>query len=183
MNLTTRKAFLISLAFNAFWLLCVVFQMQYWPVIALIIASAIFYEKSAMIALLIIAPIGIATDFFFSLFGVFSFPNQLGETGLLGFPMWLILLWFGFSVFAWLMRKIVLQSYLPFLLVVCGVAGASSYYAGFQLGAVDFPMGLVETLAILSITWVLLAAVFFVVIRFLSQDYFREKFEDLTEVR
>lgn len=181
-RVSNRQAMLISLAFNGYWLLCVVLQSQAFYLLALVILAALIYEKTAILAALPMALVGIATDFALSYWGLFSFQQALeqGEPLLLGsFPVWLVFLWAGFAIFAWLMRPIVLKHNILLLIAVTAFAGPSSYYAGVKLGVASLPFGLVPSLAILVLIWSVMAAVFMLWIRYLSKGVFKEHF-DLT---
>ncbi len=83
-------------------------------------------------------------------------------------PLWLFMLWTHFSLalnhcLSWLQR-------LPFYLqaVFGGLFGPLSYYLGYKMGAVSFPLPLARTLFILAVIWFCLLPVYVI-----ARRYFR----------
>lgn len=90
---------------------------------------------------------GVLLDGILRRMGVFAF-NEAAPW----LPAWLMLLWGCFATtlehsLAWLLRKASLAA------VLGGIAGGASYAAGQRLGAVEFPLGMWATLAILVPVW------------------------------
>jgi hypothetical protein len=77
---------------------------------------------------------------------VFAFTSVL-------LPFWLVMLWLGFGAFVWCMREIVVRYSLLLLSLFGGLGGAMSYFAGYRLGAVEWPMGVEQTVIIVFVCW------------------------------
>jgi len=168
MTIQNTRLFIISLGFDAFWLFCVVMQGHFLWFATLMLGLALWFDKTLVVAFPVIASIGIFGDFLLTVFGVFQFPDAVlsdpGSLRLAGFPLWLILLWFGFAAYAWLMRQAVLKYSSIFLALICAFSGAFSYYAGMKLGAVSFPFSLSFTLSLLFVLWMFYGFLFYFLI-------------------
>ncbi|MFL0810075.1 MAG: DUF2878 domain-containing protein [Agarilytica sp.] len=135
--------------FQSVWCLGVFTGNTYVLVSAALIAAHFFLSqerRTDLQALLIIAPIGITVDLFLSISQVFVFDISI-------IPVWLLLLWFAFSLtivhsLAWIRNlPMVAQVFLG------AFGGTSSYYAGYRFGAVDFGHPELHTCIILALVW------------------------------
>lgn len=140
--------------FQAGWFICVVWQGWFAILItaaALLIHFKFFAKPGEWQFIGSAALLGTALDSILSFSGVFQFPEVIGFI-----PPWLMALWFLFPLVInhslnWLSGNILLSA-------AAGAFGGSlSYYAGYRLGSVSFPMGESTTMIILAFTW----AVFF----------------------
>ncbi|MDX1301444.1 DUF2878 domain-containing protein [Photobacterium sp.] len=148
----------ITLGFNLYWLLAVWGQFDYiWLLIVMLIGCWWTFRGSWRFA--IIAGItGISMDMLLSYFGVYQFAGN-------ALPLWLILLWLGFSSFVWLVRKVI-QNYPPYVLVIIGsIGGMISYWAGFRLEAVSWPLGIPVTVIILLVAWLVYFMILLVLLK------------------
>jgi len=143
------KQWLQLIAFNIFWLICVLGQNQ-WLMIQVGVLLLFFYLFSKNIIdvtrIVIFIP-GIFIDLVLIKLGVFIFSE---------FPIWLVSLWIGFAYclehgFAWLNKL-----KMTYIALLGGIAGPLSYYAGLKLNAVEFGFNTSMTLMILAIIWAML---------------------------
>lgn len=150
-----KKLVIISLLFNVYWLACVWLKVYGLPLATCLLILAYFYDDRPMLAVPVIALLGIAGDLLLTSIGLFRFDaNAQGVwQNLAAFPIWLVFLWFGFATYAWLMRSVVVKHSVWLLMLLCAFAGASSYFAGMRLGAVMFPVDLSITLMVLLLLW------------------------------
>ncbi|WP_445400080.1 DUF2878 domain-containing protein [Zobellella sp. An-6] len=145
----SRWQWIQLLAFEGFWLLAVAGQNRWLALTALLLAIHFVFTPSrrADMRVLVLAALGLGVDTGLVWSGVFAFA---------GWPWWLALLWMGFVLtlghsLVWLRR------FSPGLLALTGaLAGASSYLAGWKLGAVQLPLGLWASSAILVPIWAVL---------------------------
>lgn len=106
--------------------------------------------------------VGASCDVLLNQAGVMLFSD--GEV----LPIWLLILWAHFALvlnhgMSWLTR-------LPLYLqaVLGGIFGPLSYFAGYKMGAVFFPLQIQSTLLILAVIWFCLLPVYLV-----ATKYFR----------
>ncbi|SKA14462.1 DUF2878 family protein [Photobacterium toruni] len=150
------KYIAIGLGFNLFWLLAVWGQYQYVGIlIALLIGCWLFYHRSCPFALMA-SVVGICGDYVLCQMGVMQFPlspNPLFAPFSYFIPLWLILLWFGFTSMVWIMREQLQR--LPIWSVVIGgsLGGGLSYWTGQTLGAVIWPHGELITFMGITMVW------------------------------
>lgn len=137
----------LTMAFNAFWLLCVWGQSGVLAVGVLLFVGIALRQSMAFA--LRWAWIGIGVDFLLYRAGIHQFEGPL-------FPLWLIALWFGLSIY--LHRMGAALAKMPMLVLVPGTAisGVLSYWAGLRLGAVQWPMGLESTLVLMAAVWLIM---------------------------
>ncbi len=95
--------------------------------------------------------LGVGLDSLLTQLGIFHFESR--TLGLI--PLWLICLWCLFATtlchsMRWLHGRLILSSLLG------GAAGASSYYAGYHLGVVDFPYPMLTSIVVLTLCWAVL---------------------------
>lgn len=179
-----KAAFVISMLFNGYWLLCVVVQEQAFLVIGALLALAILADKKTLVVAPVITMIGVMGDVLLTHYQVFIFPEKnlhgfVAESSWLSsevasFPLWLFFLWLGFASHAWLLRAVILKTPRWLLVALCAVSGPLSYYAGYELGAVNFSETIVTTLLILFLLWAFYGWLFAVLIQFFSEKVFKE---------
>ncbi len=137
------------IAFQILWFSAVIGRNE-WIILSLLLIAAHFMftpSRATDWRVIPIALIGITVDAMLTWGGIFAFETL---------PLWLGLIWIGFVLtlghsMSWLHN-------LPwFVLVPIGaVAGTASYLAGWKLEAVELPMGLTWTIAILAILWAIM---------------------------
>jgi len=170
MSIQKTQLFIISILFDAYWLFCVVLQGPFLWLATLMLGFALWFDKTLVVSLPVIAAIGIAGDYLLTLTGVFQFSAPASDAlRLAGFPLWLVVLWFGFATYLWLMREVVLKYSRVFLALICAVSGAFSYYAGMKLGAVTFPLSLTFTLSLLFVLWLFYGFLFYWLVALLDK--------------
>lgn len=143
-NLNWQLAQLIS--FQIFWLVSVIGQNKWiWIAALLLIAHFVFSPtRKTDLLVLPLALIGMTVDGLLILSGIFQFDTL---------PLWLGIIWLGFILtlghsLKWL-RKLPLVALIP----IGALAGTSSYLAGWKLGAVSLPEGLLASSLTLIIIW------------------------------
>lgn len=137
------------IGFKVFWLAAVVGGNQWILFCSGLLVAHFLASPTARkdIVVLPLALIGIAVDGLFSLAGVFYFEHA---------PLWLLVLWLGFVLtlhhgLHWL------QSLPVHFAAIVGIfAGTASYFAGFKMGAVDFPLGIGISLTLIALCWAIL---------------------------
>ncbi|WEM45666.1 DUF2878 domain-containing protein (plasmid) [Photobacterium sp. DA100] len=141
------KLILAGLLFNVYWLIAVLGQQAYvWLLVLSFLACWWIFPKVGRYAFLI-AGAGVLMDGILSASNVLAFPSAL-------LPFWLVMLWLGFGCFVWFMRDLVKQHPIHLISLIGGVGGALSYFAGYRLQAVEWPLGAGLTLVILFASWV-----------------------------
>lgn len=151
--MTTQRLLLISTWFQIVWFLAVVgrepWQLLTVSLVALTLLISVRSTHFKLARFLLLFAFGVFVDYLNLSLGLFSFESS-------SFPIWLGALWAIFLWYAYYLLPL-LNRY-PFGLVsmLCGVAGALSYFAGMKLGAVQFPIGAGATLAVLFAEWVLI---------------------------
>ncbi|MBL1378228.1 DUF2878 domain-containing protein [Zobellella iuensis] len=142
----SRWQWIQLLAFEGFWLLAVAGQNRWLaPVVLLLLVHFVFTpSRRADSRVLSLALLGLAVDGGLAWAGVFAFDHP---------PWWLALLWAGFVLT--LGHSLVwLRGFAPWLLALTGaLAGASSYLAGWRLGAVQLPLGFWVSALVLALVW------------------------------
>lgn len=160
-----------ALAFNGFWALACIGQDTALPfTVAALFILVIATPDPGKTGLLAarIATIGILVDIVLTRSEIFVFPEHAF------LPLWLALLWLGFSTT--LVRSLkFLNRHLLLAALFGAIGGPSSYFAGYRFGAVDFGHELIPTLLLLAVIWACLLPLFFTLARQLYN-------EDLTEV-
>lgn len=109
--------------------------------------------------------LGISTDLMLTHYGLYEFPPTLG---VFGFPLWLVAIWLAFA--ATLRHSLRYFIAHPVLGLSSAAVGAPlSYLAASRLGAVELPMGMVNTFLVLAFIWVILMGVFIILINSLER--------------
>ena len=134
------------LAFEGFWLLAVAGQNRWSLLTALLLGVHFMFTPSrrADVRVLWLALLGMAVDLFLTLTGVFAFDH---------WPLWLGLLWVGFVLTLGHSLHWMRHFSLWLLMITGALAGAGSYLAGWQLGAVSLPLGFWPSAVILALLW------------------------------
>ena len=146
-----------ALWFNAVWFSAVVGRDAYLllPVI-LLMGHFMFVsdkQKDIMQAALI-APIGISIDSTLSFFGFYVFANDALM------PLWLCFLWLAFALSV--SRSLFFLSRYPVVaMLVGGVGGTMSYFAGSKLGAVTFGEPAINSVMVIATVWAVILPAFF----------------------
>ncbi|UXI04067.1 DUF2878 domain-containing protein [Photobacterium sp. TY1-4] len=144
--MATRELLTVGVLFNLYWLLAVLGQNSYlWLLVGSLLVCW-WMTRHVWKFATIIAGCGIAMDVTLISLGVLSFEVW-------GIPAWLALLWFGFGTFLWMIREVLNRSSTGGLVLLGGLGGAASYFAGYRLGAVDWPLGILPTMAVLTLCW------------------------------
>lgn len=92
---------------------------------------------------------GVLVDGSYASFGIVRYELPAGPLA----PWWIIGLWVIFALtltesMGWMRERMITGS------LMAGVAAPLSYYAGFKLGAVAFPMGLKTAMLVAAVTWI-----------------------------
>ena len=133
------------LGFNLYWLLAVKWQLPE-PLLAMLLLHFLCSpSRKRDLRLLPMALVGCLLDLLLWRLGLFDFKG--------GFPLWLVLLWVGFTLamahgMRWLL---LLPSWQQGLVGMLG--GASSYVVGAAMGTVHLPWGIWISAALLAVIW------------------------------
>ena len=151
--------------FYATWFSAVWGQNELLPLtIALLLLHAFIqrHHPAEFLLILIVASIGIEIDQLLSWSGFFIFKGSVW------LPAWLLLLWCAFA--ATLRHSLNFLADSPGLAATFGaVGGPASYFAGVQMGAVEFGYDTLVSLSALAIIWAVLLPFFFQINRWLSR--------------
>ncbi|MRI31846.1 DUF2878 domain-containing protein [Endozoicomonas sp. OPT23] len=149
------------------WLSAVWGQTAFLPLTAaLLLLHGFIHRKhpTEFLLILIVASIGIEIDQLLSWSGFFIFKDSIW------LPEWLLLLWCAFA--ATLRHSLNFLAGSPKLAAVFGaIGGSSSYFAGVQLGAVEFGFSLIFSLTVLAFIWAVLMPLFFQINHWLSRKF------------
>ena len=148
MNMSGKKLLLASLFFNVYWLIAVLGQQAYVWVLALIVIACWWKFPKGIKVALSIGCFGVVMDLILSAADIFAFESII-------IPSWLVMLWLGFGTFIWFMRSTILQYPAIVIGFLGGIGGSMSYFAGYRLDAVQWPMGVGITLSVLFVIWLL----------------------------
>ncbi|MCW8996069.1 MAG: DUF2878 domain-containing protein, partial [Psychromonas sp.] len=159
--------------FQLVWLIAVYFteDAQYFLVLSLL---AHFYLtptcRHDFWVMFSVTLLGASADALLKLAGVMAFM----DTAIL--PVWLLILWAHFALalnhsLSWLKR---FPGYLQ--AVFGGIFGPLSYYAGYKMGAVLFPLQIPRTLLILAVIWFCLLPVYVVSTRYFKGNRYAKKY-------
>lgn len=163
-----RRQLANALLFQLGWFTCVLAGDSLWLLLGGVILLAHFRwigrwtDEGPMIVGITL--VGVALDSFLHWLGVFQFQ----QVSLL-IPLWLMLLW---ALLATTLRHCLAWSARPWWLAVLlgGLGGPLSYYAGGRLAGVTFPYGERPTLIGLGLLWALLLPLLHVLARPMSED-------------
>ncbi|MGR5062837.1 DUF2878 domain-containing protein [Photobacterium sp. DNB22_13_2] len=156
--MSSKKLIAAGLIFNVYWLIAVLGQQAYVWVLVLLFAACWWKFPSVGRYAFSIACAGVLMD------GALSISNVLDFQTLL-IPIWLIMLWLGFGAFVWFMKETISNYSVAFIGLLGGVGGAMSYFAGYRLQAVQWPLGVELTLFILFASWFVLSTAIVMLIK------------------
>lgn len=148
MNMSGKKLLLAGLLFNMYWLIAVLGQQAYVWVLVLLIVACWWKFPKGIKAALSIALVGVVMDFTLSTVDIFAFDSFV-------IPAWLVMLWLGFGTFVWFMRSTIVSYPVMLIGILGGIGGSMSYFAGYRLEAVQWPLGVGITLSVLFVIWLL----------------------------
>lgn len=108
--------------------------------------SADRWALASLVGLAVIG--GVLVDGSYASFNIVRYALPAGPLA----PWWILGLWVIFALtltesMGWMRERMIVGS------LMAGVAAPLSYYAGFKLGAVTFPMGLTTAMLIAAATW------------------------------
>ncbi|MGR5142708.1 DUF2878 domain-containing protein [Photobacterium sp. DNB23_23_1] len=153
-----KKLIVVGLLFNVYWLIAVLGQQAYVWVLVLLFAACWWKFPSVWRYAFSIAVAGVLMD------GVLSISNVLDFQVLL-IPNWLIMLWLGFGTFVWFIKETIANYSAALISLLGGVGGAMSYFAGYRLQAVQWPLGVELTLMVLFLSWFVLSTAIVLMIK------------------
>lgn len=149
-----------ALGFNVIWFGSVYLGNAYVPIALLILIAhlaVVNHVKEELLLICLVTMIGIIVDTFLMHLRVFVF----NENNFF-IPYWLITIWLAFA--ATLNHSLFfLQKYSLLRVLVSIFIVPMSYLAGHQLGAVNFSYSLPITFIILSVVWLFLFQLFFII--------------------
>lgn len=143
-----RKHFIIMnmIWFQCMWLLAVIFQNKGLVFLAGLLCLHFYLspKRDADIAILPIIAFGLICDSLLTILGFYEFSE---------IPIWLIALWLGFILtinhsMSWIFK-------LPLVvrIVLFSMMSALSYFAAYNLNAVNFPRSLTMTMSLIGLYW------------------------------
>lgn len=144
-----------SIWFQLLWFVAVLGQGRFQRVllVAVVLTWVWQFRKSGIrqrwLGILLL---GIGVDLGNQLSGLFVFAEPL-------FPLWLMALWGAFSWYCHYLMSFLKRWSWHSVVLIGGIAGVTSYYAGEVLNAVVFPYSNNVTLLVLFIEWALISYV------------------------
>ncbi|MGL6176393.1 MAG: DUF2878 domain-containing protein [Vibrionaceae bacterium] len=145
--------------FQVLWFVAVLGTEQYIFGVALLLLLHLFWctnRVAELFVMLTASAAGIACDSMLAMAGIYIFPS---EPSFLPIPLWLIGLWLGFA--ATLRHSMAPLLDKPKLFSVLAIVGAPlSYLAAEKLGAVEFPLGDLQTSLLVGVYWAALSPLF-----------------------
>ena len=158
--MSNRTIFILFnfIGFQIVWAICAFGAINNTPLLGAlsgviyILLHFIFTQTKLLdaITMLSVAAIGIILDSINSYFGLISF-NSADHM----LPIWLIMLWFSFSLI--LPHSLNWLSNYPLLAIILGgIGGSGSYFIGHQLGAISLSSPLYPSLIVYFIQWAIL---------------------------
>ena len=156
-----------AIAFNLIWFGCISYGDNFLPYVALLLVLHFYFieqSKTELYLVFVIALAGIFIDSLLTSFNVLNFEFFKSESQFrlpfLNLPLWLMALWFAFA--ATVNHSLALLKQYFWLRIFTGlIAFPLSYFAGYQLDAVQFSFSVLITLCVLSFTWVVFMALVF----------------------
>lgn len=145
---------LSSFWFQLLWFAAVLGREQYqWPLLLVVCLTCLVSLWRSDIPLSFVLGLlvaGLAIDSLNQHYHLLEFTSS-------HLPLWLAGLWLIFAWYCWQLRHLLIR--LPLLIVsMAGAAGgAASYFAGYKLGAVEWPKDHTDTFLILFSEWFLLS--------------------------
>ena len=136
-----------TLVFDLFWLIAVIGRDPWWPVLLASLLLLWAWQPGLIARAWPLALAGGLMDGLWVVSGLFVFESP-------GMPWWLVALWLGFASYLSLVRQWLAGWSALTLIIAAAIGGPASYWAGVQLGAVNWPLGPGITLALLAVAWV-----------------------------
>ncbi|GAD78992.1 DUF2878 domain-containing protein [Vibrio ezurae] len=153
-----KTLLLTSIWFQCLWFLAVVGQQSTQLLLLVcVVATVVFsyrYRGIPLSWLLMIVSAGVAMDIMHGVTGLFVFASLPTA----GIPLWLALLWVSFAWYAYHMRALLIRFPFAIVCMVGALGAASSYFAGLQLGAVQWPYSHAMTFVIVALEWAFIFA-------------------------
>ncbi|MCM0148952.1 DUF2878 family protein [Photobacterium galatheae] len=143
---TTKALVIAGLVFNLFWLVAVLGQNDWLWLLCLTLLCYWGWYPQSLPFVLPLALLGCAMDSGLLWLGVYQFDGGL-------IPVWLGVLWLGFTSFLWFIRHNLRRFSTLILLIAGSLGGAGSYLAGVQLGVIAWPLGTKITFLMVSSCW------------------------------
>ncbi len=138
----------VSCWFQIGWLLAVLGQNEWqfglWLMVCATYIVWFYQDKISVRRAMVLALTGVLFDSVNTGSGLFQFTD---------FPFWLIALWLLFIWYAKFLLVLLAKLSLPVLCLCGAVGGASSYWGGYALGAVQFSLSPIITLCIVALEW------------------------------
>ncbi|MDV5167643.1 DUF2878 family protein [Photobacterium rosenbergii] len=147
-----KKLLLAGLLFNMYWSIAVLGQQAYVWVLVLLVVVCWWKFPKGIKAALSIALVGVVMDLTLSVVDILAFDSII-------IPSWLIMLWLGFGTFVWFMRSTIVSYPVMLIGILGGIGGSMSYFAGYRLEAVQWPLGVGITLSVLFVIWLMFSLV------------------------
>jgi hypothetical protein len=146
------------IGFKICWWCAILLQNSAVPILIVFILLHVYFNRERHLELLItfiVAYIGYATDSILTLLGVFEFHHS---TALFA-PFWLLLLWCCFST-TLIMNRDAWPKHKGLLIFLGGLAGVVSYSSAGFLNAVTFQFGVMVSMLIVAVVWMLMIPAF-----------------------
>lgn len=146
-----RHLLLPSLLFELIWW-CAVWGQADWQWLTFALVCIAWFtmarhKPSHLWPVILLAAIGILVDSFNGYIGVFIFNTDYP------LPFWLVILWAGFAWYSRLLIPAVQHHSHGLIILLGGLGGAVSYWAGYRFAAVDFQWAVLTVMSILFVQW------------------------------
>ncbi|WP_217554556.1 DUF2878 domain-containing protein [Vibrio metschnikovii] len=146
-----RKLLLPSLLFEVIWWSAVWGQTDWqWLTLVLVIIawlSMAYTQLTSLFPVMLLAGAGVLLDIINGAIGLFVFPTEHP------IPFWLVILWCGFAWYARLLIPAIQHRSPRWIIILGGLGGAVSYWAGYRFAAVDFQWTVLNVMGILFVQW------------------------------
>ncbi|EKO3708264.1 DUF2878 domain-containing protein [Vibrio metschnikovii] len=146
-----RKLLLPSLLFEIIWWSAVWGQADWqWLTLVLVIIawlSMAYTQLTSLFPVMLLAGAGVLLDIINGAIGLFVFPTEHP------IPFWLVILWCGFAWYARLLIPAIQHHSPRWIIILGGLGGAVSYWAGYRFAAVDFQWTVLTVMGILFVQW------------------------------
>ncbi|KGK08703.1 hypothetical protein EA26_15855 [Vibrio navarrensis] len=147
------RLLLVSTWFQLGWFLCVLGKETWqWAALGYVIATLLWSWKTQprqLKSIAIVAISGIVLDSINQQVELLNFVSD-------ALPLWMVCLWWLFAWYASQLISVIRRFRRAQVCLIGGIAGALSYIAGEQLGAVQFGYGFLLTAFILLMQWILI---------------------------
>lgn len=147
------RLLLVSTWFQLGWFLCVLGKETWqWAALGYVIATLLWNWKTQPRQLKSIAIVAISGTVLDSINQQVELLNFVSDA----LPLWMVCLWWLFAWYASQLILVIRRFRRAQVCAIGGIAGALSYIAGEQLGAVQFGYGFLLTALILLMQWILI---------------------------